>query len=35
MLDPLKKITAEYRPLLRVMQVGYFIVHVAKVFLFP
>jgi hypothetical protein len=31
----LKRIMAKYRPLLAMMQVDYFVVHVAKVFLFP
>jgi len=33
--DPLKRIMVEYCPLFRIMQVDYFIVHVANVFLFP
>jgi hypothetical protein len=35
MLDPLKRIIVEYRPLLGMMQVDYSTVHVAKVFLSP
>ncbi len=35
MLDPLKNIMEKYLPLLVVMQVDYFTVHVGKVFLSP
>jgi hypothetical protein len=35
MLDPLKRIMAEYHLLLVMMQADYFTIHVAKVFLFP
>jgi hypothetical protein len=35
MLDPWKRIMAKYHPLLAMMQLDCFIVHVAKVFLSP